>query len=104
MLYNSANPYEGGPSFEASPKYLENIDGIFWWRWTLLTNHDKCVLDIFNRTPTFDPSLMAQRQYIERFRPVGDRHFYVSASISMEVVDHRYEGAPIGTVSCECRH
>ena len=87
MLYNSANPYEGGPSFEASPKYLEKyLTEYFGGVATLLTNHDKCVLDIFNRTPTFDPfMLMAQRQYIERFRPVGDRHFYVSASISMEV-------------------
>lgn len=87
MAYNSANPYEGGPSFEASPGYLEKyLTEYFGGVAILLTNHDKCVLDTFNRTPTFDPfMLMAQRQYIERFRPVGDRHFYVSASVSTEV-------------------
>ena len=87
MAYNSDVPREGGPSFEASPGYLDKyLTEYFGGVETILTNHDRCVLDIFNRTPTFDPfMLMAQRQYIERFRPVGDRHFHVSASVSREV-------------------
>ncbi len=87
MAYNSANPHEGGPSFEISPRQLEkNLTEYFGGNATPLTNHDKCVLEVFERTPTFDPfMLMAQRQYIERFRPVTEQTFYVSASVSTEV-------------------
>jgi len=87
MAYNSANPHEGGPSFEISPGQLEkHLTEYFGGNATPLTNHDKCVLEVFERTPTFDPfMLMAQRQYIERFRPVNEQTFYVSASVSTEV-------------------
>ena len=87
MAYNSANPHEGGPSFEISPGQLDkHLLEYFGGNATPLTNHDKCVLEVFERTPTFDPfMLMAQRQYIERFRPVNEQTFYVSASVSTEV-------------------
>ncbi len=87
MAFNGANPYEGGPSFEAVPGYLDKYLSEYFGGLSIqLTNHDKCVLEVFNRTPTFDPfMLLAQREYLQRFRSVGDRHFSVSASTSTEV-------------------
>jgi hypothetical protein len=87
MAFNGANPFEGGPSFEAVPGYLDKYLSEYFGGLSIqLTNHDKCVLEVFNRTPTFDPfMLLAQREYLQRFRSVGDSHFSVSASTSAEV-------------------
>ena len=87
MAFNMENPHDGGASFEVVPGKLDKFLTDYYGGIPIhLSDHDKCVLDVFNRTPTFDPfMLLAQRGYLEKFRSVGDQHFSVTTSTASEV-------------------
>ena len=86
MAFNDENIHEGGASFEISGKLDQYLTDYYGGERVQLSSHDNCVLDVFNKTPTFDPfMLMSQRGYIQKIRSVGDKHFAVAASTATEV-------------------
>ncbi|PPR77153.1 MAG: hypothetical protein CFH06_01437 [Alphaproteobacteria bacterium MarineAlpha3_Bin5] len=87
LAFNFDNPYEGGASFEIIPGKLDQFLTEYYGGVQIhLTSHDNCVLEVFNRTPTFDPfMLLAQREFLQRHRPINDRHFAVGSTTAEEV-------------------
>ena len=87
MAFNLDNPHEGGASFEVIPGKLDQFLTEYYGGVQIhLTSHDNCVLEVFCRTPTFDPfMLMAQRGFLQRHRTVNDRHFSVASTTATEV-------------------
>ena len=86
MAFNDENIHEGGASFEISGKLDQYLTDYYGGERVQLSSHDNCVLEVFNKTPTFDPfMLMSQRGYIQKIRSVGDKHFAVAASTATEV-------------------
>ena len=88
LAFDTGKPDEGGPSFEVNPMSFEQV--LYDWYGsadsTHLSEHDKNVLQVFTRSPTFDPfMLMAQRVHLERTRPIDDRYFAVNANASENV-------------------
>lgn len=88
LPFNSQNAQEGGASVDARPDILESaLEKWYGGRAQVtLTPHDRAVLDVFCRTPTFDPFLLlAQRAEIERERKVDPAGFAIDADAAKEV-------------------
>lgn len=88
MVFNEKNALEGGASVTCQPDALEEAL-VKWFGGKVqiqLSPHDRNVLDVFCRTPTFDPFLLlAQRQEMERDRPVPGDSFGVDTATAEEV-------------------
>lgn len=88
FVFNENNALEGGASVTAQPDDLE--DALAKWYGGKvkidLSIHDRNVLEVFCKTPTFDPFLLlAQRREIERDRPVDPTSFSIDAGTAEDV-------------------
>jgi hypothetical protein len=88
LPFNAQNAHEGGASVDARPDLLESaLEKWYGGRAQVaLSPHDRAVLDVFCRTPTFDPFLLlAQRAEIERERKVDPAGFAIDGDAAKEV-------------------
>ncbi|MDW3205080.1 MAG: hypothetical protein R8L07_06005 [Alphaproteobacteria bacterium] len=88
FVFNEHNALEGGASVTAEPDELE--DALEKWYGGKiqigLSLHDRNVLEVFCKTPTFDPFLLlAQRRDIERDRAVDTSSFDIDAGTADDV-------------------
>lgn len=88
LPFNENNAEEGGASVEALPEIFEPVmDRWFGQKVDIRQgDHDRNVLEVLCRTPTFDPFLLsAQRHLIERDRKVDPKYFSVDLSTGDDV-------------------
>lgn len=88
IVFNENNALEGGASVSAQPDELqEALEKWYGGKIKIgLTLHDRNVLEVFCKTPTFDPFLLlAQRRDLERDRPVDSACFSVDAGTADDV-------------------
>ncbi|MDF1749417.1 MAG: hypothetical protein P1V34_11145 [Alphaproteobacteria bacterium] len=88
LVFNENNAHEGGASVLAMPDLLEQ--GLIKWFGgkvpISLSLHDRNVLEVFCRTPTFDPFLlMARRSEVEQVRAVDASWFSVDLGTAKSV-------------------
>ncbi len=88
MVFNEKNVNEGGASVLAQPDALqESLKKWFGGKVPIaFSDHDRNILDVFCRTPTFDPFLLlSQRKDIEQARPVDPACFTVDTGTAEAV-------------------
>jgi hypothetical protein len=88
IAFDEANARDGGASFPIDPETFESaLEGWFGRKVAIvLSDHDRNVLGVLDRVPTFDPFLMlAQRAEMERERAI-DPVFFSADPTTAEAV------------------